>query len=113
MQAAELKDKKCVPCDKGGEALKGDELQEYAEALDHWAVVDGRRIVRKFAFDNFRQALAFVNRVGELAEDQGHHPNICFTWGEAEITFYTHKVDGLSEADFVMAAKVDDLSHRG
>lgn len=110
MQASELKSKKCIPCQQGGEALKGQELQDYADALDEWDLVEDHHITRTFEFDNFKKALAFVNRVGELAEDQGHHPNICFTWGQAEITFYTHKVDGLSEADFVMAAKVDDLA---
>ncbi len=110
MQATELRGKKCIPCEEGGEPLKGQELQDYAEAVSDWDVIDEHHIKRTFEFDNFKQALDFVNRVGDLAEDQGHHPNICFTWGEAEITFYTHKVDGLSEADFVMAAKVDDLA---
>jgi 4a-hydroxytetrahydrobiopterin dehydratase len=108
MQATELREKKCVPCEQGGEALKGEELADYAEAVGDWDVVDEHHITRTFEFDNFKQALAFVNRVGELAEDEGHHPNICFTWGEAEITLYTHKIDGLSEADFVMAAKIDE-----
>ncbi|MBS3822248.1 MAG: 4a-hydroxytetrahydrobiopterin dehydratase, partial [Phycisphaerae bacterium] len=101
MQATELRDKTCIPCEQGGEPLKGETLQDYAEAVDQWHVVDDHHIVREFEFDNFKQALAFVNRVGELADNQGHHPNICFTWGQAQVKLYTHKVDGLSEADFV------------
>ncbi|NJF39793.1 4a-hydroxytetrahydrobiopterin dehydratase, partial [Salmonella enterica] len=64
---------------------------------------------RTFKFRNFREALAFVNRVGELAEEQNHHPDICFGWGRAEITVFTHKIDGLTESDFIFAAKVNNL----
>jgi 4a-hydroxytetrahydrobiopterin dehydratase len=74
-----------------------------------WQVVNEHHIVRQFKFPDFKQALAFVNRVGELAEAQGHHPDILLTWGKAEITLWTHKIDGLTESDFIMAAKIDRL----
>lgn len=72
-------------------------------------MVDEHHLVRHFKFADFKQALAFVNRVGELAEGQGHHPDILLAWGKAEITLWTHKVNGLTESDFIMAAKIDQL----
>jgi 4a-hydroxytetrahydrobiopterin dehydratase len=72
-------------------------------------VVNGHHIVRTFTFPDFRQALAFVNKVGGIAEQQGHHPDILLSWGKAEITTWTHKIDGLTESDFILAAKIDNL----
>ncbi|MGH3090581.1 MAG: 4a-hydroxytetrahydrobiopterin dehydratase [Rubrobacteraceae bacterium] len=72
-------------------------------------MVDEHHLTRKFEFGNFREALEFVNKVGELAEEQGHHPDIAFGWGKARLTVFTHKIDGLTESDFVFAAKVDRL----
>lgn len=92
--------------------MKGKELAELHKQLPewaHWQVVNEHHITRKFTFSNFKQALDFVNRVGALAEQQGHHPDILLTWGKAEITLWTHKVDGLTESDFIMAAKIDRL----
>ncbi len=66
-------------------------------------------LTRTYTFPNFREALDFVNKVGELAEEQGHHPDILLAWGKAEVTLWTHKVDGLTESDFIMAAKIEDL----
>lgn len=105
----DLADKTCVPCRGGVPALKGEELEALAHQVPHWKVVNGHHIVRKFEFPDFRQALAFVNRVGEVAEQQGHHPDILFTWGKAKVTTYTHKIDGLTESDFILAAKIDRL----
>jgi 4a-hydroxytetrahydrobiopterin dehydratase len=79
------------------------------EQVPEWQVINEHHIRRQFKFSDFKQALAFVNRVGELAEEQGHHPDILLTWGKAEITLWTHKVDGLTESDFIMAAKIDRL----
>ena len=89
---------------------KGDELQALSDELSSWSVVEEHHLSRVFCkFRDFAAALAFVNRVGELAEQQGHHPDICFGWGRVEITTWTHKIDGLTESDFILAAKIDQL----
>jgi 4a-hydroxytetrahydrobiopterin dehydratase len=72
-------------------------------------VIDEHQITRKFTFPDFQQALDFVNRVGAVAEEQGHHPDILLTWGKVEITLWTHAVNGLTESDFIMAAKIDRI----
>ncbi len=107
---AELATKTCAPCRGGVPPLAGKELDELHKQVPGWRVVDGHHISREFKFPDFRQALAFVNRVGGTAEEQGHHPDIFFTWGKAEITLWTHKVNGLTESDFIMAAKIDRLA---
>jgi 4a-hydroxytetrahydrobiopterin dehydratase len=109
---AELASKTCVPCRGGVPPLKGQQLAEMQQQLPqwaHWKVIDEHHITRTFTFPDFKQALAFVNRVGTLAEEQGHHPDMLLSWGKAEITLWTHKVDGLTESDFIMAAKIDRL----
>ena len=96
-----------------GPPLKGKELADLHRQVPewaHWEVVNEHHITRTFTFPDFRKALDFVNRVGEVAEEQGHHPDILLTWGKAEITLWTHKVDGLTESDFIMAAKIDRLA---
>jgi len=87
--------------------LKGAELQAYAAQLPGWKVVDEHHVTRRFSFPDFKTALDFVGRVGAIAEEQGHHPDIRLTWGLVEVTIYTHKVDGLTESDFILAAKID------
>jgi 4a-hydroxytetrahydrobiopterin dehydratase len=77
--------------------------------LDGWEVIDQHHLRKNSKFTDFREALEFVDRVGNLAEEQGHHPDICFGWGRAEITIWTHKIDGLTESDFILAAKIDQL----
>ena len=104
-----LADKKCVPCRGGVPPLKGKELEALHRIVPEWNVVSEHHVVRKFEFPDFKQALEFVNRVAALAEDQGHHPDILLAWGKAEITLWTHKIDGLTESDFIMAAKIDRL----
>ena len=106
---ASLASKTCVPCRGGVPPLKGQELAALQKQVPEWQVVNEHHIVRQFKFPDFKQALAFVNRVGELAETQGHHPDILLAWGKAEITLWTHKIDGLTESDFIMAAKIDGL----
>ena len=106
---SELAERQCVPCRGGVPPLQGDELKALAAQLSGWEVIDGHHLQRTYKFKDFREALAFVNRVGELAEEQGHHPDICFGWGKAEISIWTHKIDGLTESDFVLAAKIDKL----
>jgi 4a-hydroxytetrahydrobiopterin dehydratase len=105
----QLADKKCVPCKGGVPPLKGKELEALHKSVPQWKVIDQHHITRAYAFPDFKQALEFVNRVGALAEEQGHHPDILLTWGKAEITMWTHKIDGLTESDFIMAAKIDRL----
>jgi len=104
-----LADQKCVPCRGGVPPMKGSELQETMKQVPQWRAVNEHHIVRTFTFPDFRQALDFVNQVGELAEEQGHHPDILLTWGKAEVTLWTHKIDGLTQSDLIMAAKIDRL----
>jgi 4a-hydroxytetrahydrobiopterin dehydratase len=103
----DLASRECVPCRGGVPPLGGDRIGELIAELDAWEVVADHHLRKKFEFKNFREALAFVNRVGSLAEEQGHHPDISFGWGYAEITIWTHKIDGLTESDFILAAKID------
>jgi 4a-hydroxytetrahydrobiopterin dehydratase len=107
---SDLASKTCVPCRGGVPALKGAELESLKKQLTGWEVVNEHHLHRRYDFPDFVQALAFVNKVGALAEEQGHHPDILLTWGKAEITLWTHKVDGLTESDFIMAAKVDKIA---
>ena len=104
---SDLANKTCVPCRGGVPPLKGVELEELLKQVSDWAVVSEHHLTRTYKFPDFRQALAFVNRVGELAEQQGHHPDIFLAWGKVEITLWTHAIDGLTESDFIMAAKID------
>jgi 4a-hydroxytetrahydrobiopterin dehydratase len=103
----ELANRNCVPCRGDTPPLKGEEVDGLRRQVPDWEVVEEHHLRRAFKFKNFREALGFVNRVGELAEEQGHHPDISFGWGYAEVTVFTHKIDGLTESDFVFAAKVD------
>jgi 4a-hydroxytetrahydrobiopterin dehydratase len=105
-----LADKKCVPCRGDVPPLHGKELGDFHRSVPKWAVTNEHHIHREFRFPDFKQALDFVNRVGEVAENEGHHPDILLSWGKAEVTLWTHKIDGLSESDFIMAAKIDRLS---
>jgi 4a-hydroxytetrahydrobiopterin dehydratase len=89
--------------------LKGEELAALQKQVDGWNVVEDHHVTKTFKFPDFRKALEFVNRVGELAEEQGHHPDIFLTWGRVEITIWTHKINGLTESDFILAAKIDQL----
>jgi 4a-hydroxytetrahydrobiopterin dehydratase len=106
---ADLASRTCVPCRGGVPPLRGDEISELLAELDGWEVEREHHLVKSYTFKDFREALEFVNRVGQLAEEQGHHPDICFGWGSAEIKIYTHKIDGLTESDFILAAKIDAL----
>jgi len=104
-----LADKTCVPCRGGVPPLKGAELKKLHRIIPSWTVANEHHIKREFRFPDFKRALDFVNRVGALAEEQGHHPDILLAWGKAEITLWTHKIDGLTESDFIMAAKIDRI----
>ncbi len=109
-----LADKQCVPCKGGDPALRGDELRAlYDELGSEWEVVDEHHLVRRYAFPDFLSALAFTNEVGDIAEEQGHHPDILLGWGKVEITIWTHVIDGLTESDFVLAARIERRSRQG
>ena len=108
---SDLADKTCTPCRGGVPPLEGEELDRLAAELGGgWRVVDGHHLEKEYRFPDFRQALEFTNRIGELAEEVNHHPNIFLTWGRVKVELWTHKIDGLNEADFVWAAKADRLA---
>lgn len=105
-----LADKKCIPCSLGTPPLEEVEIKEYMKELsEDWIVINNHHIERDYKFKNFKEALEFANKVGALAEEEGHHPDILLSWGRVKLTLYTHKIDGLSEADFVFAAKTDKI----
>ena len=106
----QLADKTCVPCRGGMPPLKGDELKKMLQKVPGWEVMNEHHLHREFRFPDFKQALDFVNRIGAVAEEQGHHPDILLAWGKVGVTLWTHKIDGLTESDFIMAAKIDRLS---
>jgi 4a-hydroxytetrahydrobiopterin dehydratase len=109
-----LHERECVPCHDGTVALVGDELQDYVQRLGGcWKAVESHHIEKEFRFRDFREALAFVNQVGGLAENAGHHPEILLSWGKVRVRLWTHKLDGLAEADFVLAAQIDRLLRAG
>lgn len=106
---SELASKQCVPCKGGVPPLKGEALQALQKQVGGWNVVDEHHLFKSFKFPDFGKALDFVNKVGAIAEEQGHHPVITFTWGKVDITIYTHKINGLTESDFILAAKIDTI----
>ncbi|OLE51168.1 MAG: 4a-hydroxytetrahydrobiopterin dehydratase [Acidobacteria bacterium 13_1_20CM_3_53_8] len=107
---ADLASRECVPCRGGVPPMNGAEILGLLQELSGWEAVEEHHLKKSYTFKNFRESLEFVNRVSQIAEEQGHHPNICFGWGRAEITIYTHKIDGLTESDFILAAKIDAMS---
>ncbi|CAN5536225.1 4a-hydroxytetrahydrobiopterin dehydratase [soil metagenome] len=106
---SELADKSCVPCRGDVPPLVGADLENLLRQVPEWNLVEEHHLLREFRFKNFREALDFVNKVGEIAEEQNHHPDIDFGWGRAEVKVFTHTIDGLTESDFIFAAKVDRL----
>ena len=101
----------CVPCRGGIPPLTAGEAKALLSRTSGWSLIDGaNKIERRFAFGNFAEALDFTNRVGALTETEGHHPDIRFGWGYCEALFYTHKIKGLHENDFIMAAKANGLA---
>jgi 4a-hydroxytetrahydrobiopterin dehydratase len=105
-----LLSKQCIPCTVGGAPLPAEERRQLAEQLaESLEVVQGHHLRRAWAFDDFAAALTFTNAVGGLAEAEGHHPDIYLAWGKVEISIWTHKIDGLTESDFILAAKIDAL----
>ena len=111
--AETLANKTCTPCRGGVPPLTREQAEQLSTQAPDWQLVDDtRRIERNFRFKNFREALSFVQEVGELAEAEGHHPNICFGWGNANVSLQTKKIKGLHENDFIMATKIDRIFAR-
>lgn len=108
MPEPELAKLKCTACRGDAEPLKGDKITEFQRGIDEgWKVEDEHHLVRTFKFKDFVTALEFVNCLGRIAEEEGHHPDIYLAWGKVRVKLYTHKIDGLHENDFIMAAKAD------
>ena len=105
----ELSEKTCVPCRGNVPPLTREEISPLGAAVNNWTVIENHHIEKHFEFSDFKEALAFVNRVGTLAEEQGHHPDLSLAWGKVGVSIWTHKIDGLTESDFILAAKIDSL----
>lgn len=105
----ELAKKNCRPCNESQAPLKGEAIEKLQHDLDdNWRVVDGHHLEKEYSFKNFKEALAFTNRVGAIAEHEGHHPDIFLGWGKVKLDLWTHNIGGLSENDFILAAKADE-----
>ena len=105
---SDLAKKTCIPCKGGVPPLKGTKLDDLLEKLKNdWEIIEEHHLEKEYSFKNFKEALNFTIKVGELAENQGHHPDIFLAWGKVKLTIWTHKIDGLTESDFIFAAKAD------
>lgn len=105
----DLASKQCVPCRGGVPPLQGEELARLVAQVPGWEAVNGHHLAKAYSFPDFRTALEFVNRIGAEAEAQGHHPDLLLSWGKVEVRIFTHKIDGLTESDFILAARIDRL----
>lgn len=106
---SDLAQKKCIPCSGGIPRLDAARVAQLAHEVPGWQVVEDHHLQRRWTFPDFAGALAFVNRIGEVAEREAHHPNISLTWGRVDVEIFTHKIDGLTESDFILAAKLGEL----
>ena len=104
---SDLANQQCVPCRGGVPPLDASRQSELLKQIEGWSVERGHHLAKTYTFPDFAQGLAFVNRVGAMADQQGHHPDIYLTWGKVRVEIWTHKIDGLTESDFVFAAKTD------
>ena len=104
-----LAEKHCVPCKGGVPPLKGEALEKMKAEVPGWQVVDDHHLLKSYSFPDFVTALAFVNKAGAIAEQEGHHPDLLLSWGKVEVKTWTHKIDGLTESDFILAAKLDQI----
>ena len=109
----ELARKTCAPCSGSSPPLEGAVIEQLARDLDQWTIQSGHHLAKTVTFTDFAQALAFVDQIGAIAEEQGHHPEIHLTWGRVDVEIWTHKVNGLTESDFILAAKIDDAQRQG
>ena len=110
----DLSNKKCVPCEGGIPAFNIDQINDFLKKVDNWSVKEDEKdkfyLIKEFNFKNFVSSQDFVNKVGDLAETEGHHPDISFGWGYAKVKIYTHAIGGLAESDFILAAKIDKIN---
>src|SRR4029077_10148116 len=105
---SDLASKECLPCRGGVPPLNGEQIAALLRQVGSgWRAIDEHHLEKEYGFKNFREALDFTVRVGELAEQQGHHPDVYLAWGKVRLTVWTHKIDGLTESDFIFAAKAD------
>ena len=104
-----LAQKHCVPCRGGVPPLKGAELENLKNQVTGWLVVEEHHLTKTYTFPDFLKALEFVNRAGAIAEQEGHHPDLYLSWGKVGVEIWTHKIDGLTESDFILAAKIDRI----
>ncbi len=109
---SDLAARSCVPCRGGVPPLTAEQIRPLREQLAGWEVVRDHHLEKVYRFPDFRRALDFVNRIGALAEAEGHHPDLHLAWGRVRVEVWTHKIDGLTESDFVLAAKIDALPAR-
>jgi 4a-hydroxytetrahydrobiopterin dehydratase len=107
-----LAQKHCVPCRGGVPPLKGAELENFKAQVTGWDVVDEHHLSKAYPFPDFQKALDFVNRVGAIAEQEGHHPDLYLSWGKTRVEIWTHKINGLTESDFILAAKIDQIPQK-
>ena len=111
---SDLTDKKCVPCEGGITPFDISEIHKYQKKVDGWDIVNNEKniffLVKEFTFKNFLESQKFVNKVGKISEEEGHHPDILFGWGYAKINITTHAIKGLSENDFILASKIDKIN---
>ena len=112
---SDLLNKKCVPCEGGVKAFDISEIHKYQKKVDGWDIIKNNKDIyfleKNFKFDNFQKSQNFVNEVGKISEEEGHHPDINFGWGYAKINITTHAIEGLSENDFILAAKIDQITN--
>ena len=111
----DLLNKKCVPCEGGVIPFDTSEIHKYQKKIDGWEVIKDKKDIffleKNFKFKNFKDSQKFVNNVGEISEEEGHHPEIIFGWGYAKVNITTHAIEGLSENDFILAAKIDKITN--
>ena len=107
----DLSNKKCIPCEGGIPAFNSDEIEKYLMKINNWNAVQDENnnfyLIKEFTFKNFLESQNFVNKAGEIAENESHHPDISFGWGYANIKIFTHAINGLAESDFILASKID------
>jgi 4a-hydroxytetrahydrobiopterin dehydratase len=107
---SELTEKKCVPCEEGTEPLNTKQIEEYTGKLEtEWEVLENKKIYKEFPFENFMRGMEFANKVAAIAEEENHHPDMCVHYPKVDITLSTHNIGGLSENDFILAAKIEKL----
>jgi 4a-hydroxytetrahydrobiopterin dehydratase len=106
---SELAAKSCVPCRGGVAPLKGETLKTFARQLTNWEVIEEHHLSKTYKLPDFKEALQLANRIGEIAEREDHHPDIYLAWGKVRVEIWTHKINGLTESDFILAAKIDEI----